>query len=150
MIPYCGRPEGFEQIILDELRKVLLPTDILIHLGDVCIGNDAEWHRKLIELPGKKWLIKGNHDHKSNSWYLRQGWDFVGDAFRDTYFGKNILFSHVPHYWDGWHDLNIHGHFHNTDHRRTEPELQERKNGYQKLLALEYTDLKPVLLKNFI
>lgn len=150
MIEYCGRKEGFEEEILCNLEKFLHGGDLLIHLGDFCIGADEYWHEKFMSLPGKKFLVKGNHDHKSNSWYFAHGWDFVCDQFRDRYFGKNILFSHIPQPWDGWHDVNVHGHFHNSDHRRMEPELWEIRNGYQKLLAIEYTDMKPVKLEDFI
>jgi calcineurin-like phosphoesterase family protein len=150
MIPYCGRLEGFEEVIFKNLKQNVKEGDILIHLGDVCIGNDFDWHSNIEDIPGKHWLIKGNHDHKSNSWYLSHGWDMVCDQFRDKYFGKVIMFSHKPVVWDGDYDINIHGHFHNSDHRRQEPELMAIKNGYQKLLALEYTNYQPVNLEKFI
>lgn len=162
MIEYCGRPEGFEQIILDNLKKVLLPSDVLIHLGDVCIGSDEKWNKELLSLPGKKWLIKGNHDNKSNSWYLRQGWDFVGNTISDIFFGKKIVLSHAPVKVEEDIDLMIHGHFHNTLHRLLEKQWvspdEEKRNEKDlgnltpkhKLLAIEYTNLEPVLLKNFI
>lgn len=150
---YCGRPDGFEDKILNGLLNAHLgENDLLIHLGDFCIGNDADWHEKFIHatFSAKRWLLRGNHDHKSNSYYMKHGWDFVGDVIKDTYFGKKICFSHVPQYWDGWYDINIHGHFHNSDHRRHEEELVWRKNGYQKLLALEYINYQPIKLESFI
>lgn len=145
MIEYCGRPENYNELIWKNLKQ-LKDDDILIHLGDVCIGKDREVHKKLQEFKFKKILVRGNHDKKSNSWYLNNGWDFVCEEFKDTLFGKNILFSHMPKVWDGVYDLNIHGHFHNSDHRRQEPELFKIKNGYQKLFALEYTNYKPINL----
>ena len=87
------------------------------------------------ELKCKKILVKGNHDSKSNSWYLEHGWDFVCEEFKDTLYGKNILFSHYPKVWDGVYDLNIHGHFHNSDHRRHEEIFLKEKNGYQKTIC---------------
>ncbi|MDD5407099.1 MAG: hypothetical protein PHE73_09200 [Sulfurovaceae bacterium] len=126
-------------------------VDVLIHLGDVAIGKDKEMHETYIKpLKMKKWLIKGNHDHKSDFWYLTHGWDMVCDQFTATFFGKKIYFSHIPVAWDGYYDVNIHGHFHDSDYRRHEPELMAIKNGYQKLLAIEYTDLKPISLENFL
>jgi calcineurin-like phosphoesterase family protein len=150
MLEYCGRPEDFSEILLKNLLSTVKQDDILIHLGDICIGNDVMWHEKLMEIKGKHWLVKGNHDSKSNTWYLEHGWDMVCEQFSDRYFGKRILFSHKPVAWDGEYEINIHGHFHNSNPNRHEQELVAIKNGYQKLLAVEYTDYKPVELKKFI
>lgn len=152
MIEYCGRPEGFENLIFKRLRAVLKDTDVLIHLGDVTVssGREAEAHEKFIQtLPGKHWLIRGNHDRKSNHWYLSHGWDFVAAFFQDIYFGQNVLFSHVP-MADNGYDINIHGHFHNSDHRRQEPALLAIKNDKQHLLALEYNNYQPWNLQTLI
>ena len=56
-------------------------NDILIHIGDVAWKNEKYWHKKLInEIPAKKkWLIKGNHDRRTYSWYVERGWDFIGE-----------------------------------------------------------------------
>ena len=149
MIEWCGRPENFNELLWKGLEQ--LPSDcLLLHLGDICIGGDQEVHERLAKLPYKKILVKGNHDSKSNAWYLSHGWDFVCEEFKDTYFGKNILFSHMPKVWDGIYDIDIHGHFHNSDHRIQEPELFKIKNGYQKLYAPEYQHYLPVNLEKFI
>lgn len=162
MIDYCGRPIGFEELLLKEL-KVVSDHDVLIHLGDFCIGKDEYWHNEFMRtVNGKKWLLRGNHDGKSNSWYLDHDWDFVGEQILDTYFGKKILFSHVPKKDIGEFDLNIHGHFHNSLHRLLEGKYvvdgeKERNKedlavltAKHKLLAVEFTEYKPVLLEKFI
>ena len=146
---YCGRPNDVADKIFNGFRNIG-KDDMLIHLGDVCIGGDEYWHDKLSKTGGKRILVKGNHDRKSNHWYLTHGWGFVCDSFDMTYKGRKIKFSHIPIAWDGYYDLNIHGHFHNSDYRRQEKELLFIKNGYQKLLALEYTNYQPVLLDGFI
>ncbi|HBD94243.1 MAG TPA: hypothetical protein DC057_08735 [Spirochaetia bacterium] len=74
----------------------------------------------------------------------------VCDQFQDKIFGKTIMFSHKPVVWNGEYDINIHGHFHNVNPNRHEKELVAIKNGYQKLLALEYTNYMPVTLEKFI
>lgn len=150
LIQLSGRPDNFEALIGYNLHEIKA-RDILIHLGDICIGKDKEVHTEFImSLFCKKWLVRGNHDNKSNSWYIRHGWDFVCDSFSDVYFGTRITFSHKPVEWTGQYDLNIHGHFHNTDHRSHEPELRAIQNERQRLLAIEYTEYKPVLLETFI
>jgi calcineurin-like phosphoesterase family protein len=147
---YCGRPENVDEIIRLKLTKAINKDDILIHLGDVCIGNDVENNEWFKTLPCKKLLIKGNHDSKSNSWYISHGWDFVCDRMDIEIYGKRLSFTHAPIAWDGYFDLNIHGHFHNTDHRRFEPEFNKILSGYNKLIALENTNYEPVDLKSLI
>lgn len=146
-----GRPADFTEKIFKNF-KIIKPGDILINLGDFCIGKDQEWHETYFNfMPGVRHiLIRGNHDSKSNTWYLTHGWDMVCEYFSLEMFGKKILFSHYPMAWDGYYDVNIHGHFHDTDHRWLEPQFMKIANGYQKLLALEKTDYKPVLLEHFI
>lgn len=145
-----GRPEGFTERIFENLN-VVKPDDLLIHLGDFCIGNDEKWHTHYMQmLDCKHWLIRGNHDSKSNSWYMSHGWDVVAEYLSIEMFAKKILFSHRPMAWDGYYDVNIHGHFHDTDHRRIEGEFLKIKNAYQKLLALEFTNYQPVLLGAFL
>ena len=80
-------------------------NDLLIHLGDICIGNNDFIHEVISDLGCRKVLVKGNHDSKSWSWYMEHGWDFVCDAFRLEYCGRIIMFSHVPQPWDGVWDV---------------------------------------------
>jgi calcineurin-like phosphoesterase family protein len=150
MIEFCGRPEGFEDLILSNIHRLVQNGDIIIHLGDFCIGSDEKWHQKFLTIANcKTILVRGNHDHKSDSWYIRQGWDMVCETFSNTYFGKNILFSHKPQADNGY-DINIHGHFHNSGHHLHEAELLSIQNPKQKLLAIENTNLCPVLLETFL
>ena len=151
MIPYCGRPVGFEELIFKNLKQNLKQDDLLIHLGDFCIGNDSMWHTRFNdEIRCTKWFIRGNHDQKSSHWYMAHGWNFVGTTCSDTLFGKRILFSHIPVAQNDSWDINIHGHFHNSDHRSQEPELLAIKSPKHRLLALEYTNYQPVLLDKFL
>lgn len=140
-----GRPENFEEKIKKNL-KVVNKGDYLIHLGDVCIGNEIEnnnWFKK--ELGCKTILVRGNHDSKSIEWYLRNGWDIVVDRFTLEIFGKIICFSHEPLGWDGYFNVNIHGHLHDCNHN-----FDSKVNGYNKLLSLEKTNYQPVNLCNFL
>jgi calcineurin-like phosphoesterase family protein len=155
MLTYCNRPRNFEQLIFKHLKSTITKNDLLIHLGDFCIGKDEYWHEKFKEIEGIKWLVKGNHDHKSNYWYLTHGWNWVGKQFTDTYFGKKICFSHVPQYEEMHnkeynYDLNIHGHFHNSMHRSEEIEMKVRKNTKQCLLSIENNNYMPITLEHFI
>lgn len=149
MIEYCGRPENYEQKIFKGLSQIP-STDLLIHLGDIAWHGSERTHQKYIApLKCKKWLVKGNHDKNSNQFYLANGWDFVAQQIVDRYFGKIVVLSHIPQK-DWGYDINIHGHFHNSEWRKYEPYLTAIKNDKQKLLALEYTNYQPVTLKKFM
>jgi len=143
-----GRPINFEERIKKNLKAVVKPDDLLIHLGDVCIGNDVEnnmWFKDILGC--KTYLVLGNHDKKSVKWYMEHGWDVVANRIDMTIGGKRTAFTHKPIAWDGYFDINYHGHFHDTDHRRFEPEFQKVLCAYNHLLSLENTDYKPLLLK---
>jgi calcineurin-like phosphoesterase family protein len=145
---WCQRPDNFQDLIKSSLS--LIPKDnVLIHLGDICMGSDYQAHEEYIKvLRCKKILILGNHDHKSISWYLSNGWDFVCHSFTMTYYGKKLIFSHVPHDDSDTWDLNIHGHLHNTCNQFGIDTYF--KNSRYRLIALEFLDYKAVTLKEII
>lgn len=105
------RPQDFEEKLWAGFDS--LPKDcVLIHCGDISMGDDLITHDILKEYPFKKWLIRGNHDKKSISWYLENGWDAVFDEALLTVFGERILFTHVPYPKREGVSKNIHGHLH--------------------------------------
>ena len=153
---YCQRPDNYEELIARGLNT-LTKDDVLICLGDICIGKDAEMHEKYIKpLVCKKWLVKGNHDRKSDNWYLSHGWDAVCETMTLKMYGARILLSHMPQYLlindHGFelYDINIHGHLHNFNHRNEKMEALVILNHRQKLLAIENTKYKPVSLKSLV
>jgi calcineurin-like phosphoesterase family protein len=142
-----GRPEDFECRIKNGLRRNVKPEDLLIHLGDICVGDDEEnsrWFKE--ELGCRTILVKGNHDRKTNNWYMHNGWDMVVDRMQFELYGKKIAFTHIPLKWDGSFDINIHGHMHDfTGHH---PNIVTR--AFNKLVSLEWRDYQPTLLKTLI
>ena len=147
MIEYCGRKKGFEDKILKNLL-LLTKDDILIHLGDICIGKDIEAHDKyIIPLKCKTILVKGNHDSKTDNWYMNHGWDFVCDTFTRTIWKRTVLFSHRPMANNGY-DVNIHAHLHNLGHRDGEYLLV--KNDKQVLYSCEDNNNRPMSLDYFM
>lgn len=151
---FCGRPDDYEKLLFSSMRQVPV-QDTLIHLGDICIGKDLEVHQKYIEsLKCKKWLVKGNHDRKTDSWYYEHGWDVVVDGLVLRHMGKEILFTHTPRPISNF-DYNIHGHFHNGDHRMFDPGKHARYRpedlGSQHiLLAVEYTNYKTITIEKLL
>lgn len=150
LIEICGRPKNFSELVLKRNIKTVQFDDILIHLGDVCIGKDGYWNRRFTQtITCKKWLVKGNHDKRSDTWYIEHGWDFVSDRIYLKKFGKEIMFTHIPIDINGF-DLNIHGHFHNLDHRYFERKEWARRSDKHILISLEYNNFMPLNLKNII
>lgn len=138
------RPDNYEEKIWKGFQR-LRSDDILIHLGDVCIGKDAENHKRYIEpLPCKKILVRGNHDSKSNNWYLNHGWTFVCEAFEMKFNGKMIRFTHKPSHLVHV-DLNIHGHLHEGNHH-----IECYTTACHKLISLERMGYNPISLNSII
>jgi len=141
-----GRPPDYESRLVANLRNVVSEQDVLIHLGDVILYNPNQIGLFLGRVPGRKILVRGNHDKKSNSWFMRNGFDFVADMI---VLGE-VIYSHSPvqHFPDGvrW---NVHGHFHDNDHRH-----EESAGWYDPVrhlkLAVEDTDYKPVNAQEWI
>ena len=113
-----GRPENFSELILAHVRE--RSGDLLVHCGDLCIGDDETWSKAFLEAAygfDHIVLVRGNHDKKSDVWYLDQGFSFVCESYQAAYFGKKLLFSHIPVPKIAGVDRNIHGHLHGNSHR---------------------------------
>ena len=108
-----GRSGDWQEKLWSGLNKIPI-RDILIHLGDVCIGNDNEVHNKIQAVAGhaKKILVLGNHDKKSKQWYHEHGWDFVCDGLEILFQGHYLHLTHRPARPQGNTTWNIHGHTH--------------------------------------
>lgn len=144
-----GRPVDFEEQIWKNLKRYIKPGDMLIHLGDICIGKDEEVAQKLnLELTGvRKILVRGNHDNKSYNWYLDKGWDMIVNTFTLELFGKKILFSHYPMRRIEGLDLNLHGHMHGNGHREDEHEVIK---GWNYDCAPDTNSYKPLELESLL
>lgn len=153
IMEFAQRPLGFEQLIIDNLEREANHNHILVHLGDVAWVGDKFWNRQLTSMPYKrKWLLKGNHDKKSDEWYLDNGWDFIAESIVVNFNNKQVVFSHKPReVLEG--QLNIHGHFHNIPGERIlkiEPELHKfAGDGRHILIQLEH-EYMPISLNNIL
>lgn len=120
IVKYCNRPTNHDYIIADAWRRMVGPKDLLLHLGDLTVWygiKQATWEAVAAALPGKKYLIAGNHDERSVDYYAEMGFRVI-EPFVAKMGDIRVLFTHEPEYEkrDDW-DVNIHGHTHNTDHR---------------------------------
>ncbi len=154
IVEWGKRPLNHEFRMYNSLSKIPV-DDVLLHLGDVCMGTDADNHRKRIEpLQCKKWLVRGNHDKKSYSWYLEHGWDHVCEYMCLRLYGKRILFVHDPQIGTEFNevlpaqrknDLIIHGHWHNL-----ERVPEERMVGNMLLFAPENENYQALTLEKMV
>lgn len=143
MIIQKWRPEDYEDRIIKNWARLVMEGDVVIHLGDVILGRNGDLKDILEALPGEKFLVRGNHDHESNMWYMRNGFRWAAQGL--LYGG--VWFTHAPqtNLPDGAL-LNVHGHLHDQDHRGGTDSLPE----HCKLLALEKTDYCPVEFDDFV
>lgn len=128
---YTGRPDNVDDVFIENIKNVRYQAgDVLVHLGDLCMSSlqlCVDYQARLLHsvpYTVHTVLVRGNHDPKSLTWYLRAGWDMVVDTFSVNYLGKNILFSHKPvRHGEYKFDINVHGHLHNTLSNTWEPEV---------------------------
>ncbi len=145
IIKYCDRPENHDELMFNNWVNTVGEVDTVLHLGDLTF-NVGLLKPNFNILPGNKFLIKGNHDHKSNLWYHENGFEI---APRRVFFnngGDRILFTHYPE--DNFHmhwDINIHGHIHNNSYRVKEVKARKYVN-----VSVEVMNYVPVRLRDIL
>lgn len=104
-------PELQYKVWMDMISKP--KEDIIIVVGDVCVGKDDLVHKHFVqEIRARMWLVMGNHDNKPIHWYLERGWDFVAHEMTIRRFGERFLFTHIPQGMKRKCTVNVHGHVH--------------------------------------
>ena len=103
-INFSNRPfkniQEMEKTIVDNINKVVKLNDVLILVGDTCLGKKESWVRFLDALNTKNIIvIMGNHDKWAN--IPKDRVILVADSIRLKALNKNFLVSHYP-YRVGW------------------------------------------------
>lgn len=145
-----GRTGNWQYQIICGLNEIP-DGDMLIHLGDICIGDDLRIH-DLIETHTKgvkRILIRGNHDKKSISWYETHGWSFACDGIELIYQGHYLHLTHRPARQQGNTTWNIHGHTHGHIHRSEEYNDFYSKD-YHIDISPEIMGFKPIRLDSLL
>ena len=137
MVRLCGRPEDFSELILAEWEKRVKPEDTVIHLGDIAWGDENL--ARILQMPGKKILVRGNHDPHSLTEYMDMGFVLACNEFAMNLDGMKVLFTHRPRFGHTA-DVNIHGHQHDL-HREDMTRLYLP-------LALEQMGYRPIALNH--
>lgn len=145
------RPADFVEQMCANLERA--SGDLLIHCGDFAIGGDEVAmgaFRESTKGFKKKILVRGNHDGKSDAWYMERGFDLVCESFVNTYFGKKIIFTHIPVRKTDAFDFNFHGHLHGKTHRQSDMDAALYDPTWHKDLAPEVHNYAPVNIQKLI
>jgi calcineurin-like phosphoesterase family protein len=149
---YCDRPKDFTEILIRNWKNTIKSEDCVIHLGDVFIGKVDGWRQIYPALPGRKILIRGNHDRqRSLTWWMQNGFDAAVDAMEF----RNCWLTHEPNGLVNSCTLNVHGHLHNVWHGflpdgEKSGGIYTMHMAFQRLFAVEYTNYMPVEFDKFI
>jgi calcineurin-like phosphoesterase family protein len=112
---YCSRPNGWQDLIIENWNRWIRPDDIVFHLGDLALGKKESAEALIPPLNGRLFLMRGNHDRRSVAFYHGLGITLVKDPYRmETNTGLKLAFSHRPIVPLDPGQLNLHGHIHNN------------------------------------
>lgn len=117
--------EEMDVFMIKRWNEVVGNDDLVYHLGDFCFKHPE---LLLSKLKGRKILLKGNHDHKTNTALIRCGFDKVEKELLIYDGDKRVLLSHWPqNSWVGMYDniYHFHGHIHS---KNVEPFVANRYN----------------------
>jgi calcineurin-like phosphoesterase family protein len=87
--------------VVTNINKVVQPNDVLIFVGDICLGKKEAWISFLSRITNKNWvLVRGNHD----SWQAipKELFMLVVEQFTIRLFGKIFIVSHYPYRCSVW------------------------------------------------
>jgi calcineurin-like phosphoesterase family protein len=117
IIKYCERPfeceDAMDEVLIHNWNSVVKNGHIVYINGDFSMRGKEETTKIISRLNGIKYLIRGNHDTKSNNYYRQCGFDEVS-AFPIIYKDFYII-SHKPCYMTPQMPYaNIFAHVHNS------------------------------------
>ena len=153
IMAYENRPfpsvEAMNDAMIKNWNSIVTPNDVVIHLGDVGLGNVSDLKWIVPSLNGHKILIKGNHDDKSDQFYKDCGFEDVCHSRMLEIDNKIIFLSHQPEKRpdNGAHyDLHFYGHVHTKGYHGNYPTIA--RNGA--CLCVERWDYMPVSIRKVI
>jgi len=133
---YCDRPDSWQETIIANWNRLIQPEEIVFHVGDLALGKKEKIEGLVPLLNDQLYLMRGNHDRRSNGYYQRLEITLVPDPYRmDHPSGWTLIFSHRPIVPLETGVLNLHGHIHNS----VAPELGARHVN----LCVEVRDYRP-------
>lgn len=150
IIRYSHRPENHDTLMIQNWRDKVKDDDTVLHLGDLVWFSSNGWPRRALSgLPGKKYLIPGNHDsHKRTDGlkFERIPGPLLVTVEVDSV-PVHIAFSHYPMKPVGDWSLNIHGHIHTNQYPWYA--LEDDQHRYRNV-CVELIDYAPVRLGDIV
>ena len=112
---YCSRPNGWQDLIIENWNRFIQPGDTVFHLGDLTLGKKEDSEALIPRLNGMLYLLRGNHDRRGKAFYQSLGITLVKDPLSAEYgYNLKLVFSHCPIVPLPPNLLNLHGHIHNN------------------------------------
>jgi len=109
-----GSDAAHDYQIVENASRILKKRDVVLMLGDMAFT--LEGLQAIKELPGRKILIRGNHDTFKTKDYLD-----VFEEIHGAYRYKNTFFTHIPiHPTELYRGFNVHGHCHRGGPKETQ------------------------------
>lgn len=100
IIHYCNRPfktvEEMHEKMIKEYKFHVNEGDIVFFLGDMGFYDFPKFKELITSLPGKKILIKGNHDKWGDQTYYNAGFDAILQDATIKIGKREIYLNHIP------------------------------------------------------
>jgi calcineurin-like phosphoesterase family protein len=142
-------------VIIHNWNSCVQEHDEIYFLGDFMFKGGGESANELLQaLNGKKYLIKGNHDHFVNDKsFHKNNFVWIKDYYVLQYEKQNIVLFHYPIFeWDGYFKgaIHLYGHVHNTGN---DSELKARAHQDGKIafnVCSDVNDFFPVSIEDIM
>lgn len=126
--------EEHDNLIIENINKVVTPQDNLYFLGDISWGNIEQTIEMLKRINCKNlFACKGNHDRTLKDGRVKKMFQGIYEIKQIEDNGRQIIMSHFPQMmWTGQHRgvYHIYGHLHNSqeesDYQEFVKELDKR------------------------
>jgi calcineurin-like phosphoesterase family protein len=92
---YCSRPENWQARIIQNWNQLIQPDDLVFQLGDLALARKVDVKALVEQLAGQIFMLWGNHDRFSKTFYQSLGIPLVPDPYEMLYpSGQKLVFSH--------------------------------------------------------
>lgn len=154
IVKYCNRPMGHDRLMQQNWFEKIQPEDTVLHLGDLQVWYGLEVvaaSALTSSLPGKKFILRGNHDREKPKFYADLGFTMIPEFIWEVDIPsvitwRRVLFSHYPDITRiGEWDINVHGHIHNNGY----PVEIKRERDYRNV-SVEVMNYEPVRLRDVL
>lgn len=120
ILKFGTRTATYQEDILNNWNAIVGKNDKVLCLGDLTLTGKEKSLEYFKQFNGEKYLILGNHDNHSISWYEDLGFKVIEPIFKRMKDGKGneyfLVITHEPIEIPANNYFNLHGHLHGSDH----------------------------------